>query len=332
MPKQPTETGTYRKRALGGGNLALDPSKVFVVTEADGSRTLRILGGDYANGKPIDDAVSLSGGQGTVNVSWAGRMGSFDNISRVRFDGRAGNDILRTSSDFDIAIEAFGGEGDDSLQGGKANDLLHNEDGNDTLRGGTGDDYLWGDEDDPAQAGNDVLDGGAGEDHLYGFRGRDTLKGGADRDYLYGGDCVEPGIVKNSQDNYKIVGYLPNEIGVIRNEKGEFLGVLPDDYIDGGSGEDKLHGGSGHDTVVGGADNDQLCGDDGTDRLEGGAGQDQLEGGAGDDVLEGGDNIDHWFGQAGDDALDGGDGADSLSGGEKRWPRSAAMTRFRWPS
>ncbi|HEY4665339.1 MAG TPA: type I secretion C-terminal target domain-containing protein, partial [Comamonas sp.] len=53
--------------------------------------------------------------------------------------------------------------------------------GNETLLGGKGDDILYG------QGGNDILDGGEGADILYGGTGNDTLIGGKGFDTLVGG-------------------------------------------------------------------------------------------------------------------------------------------------
>ena len=54
---------------------------------------------------------------------------------------------------------AYGGEGNDTIQGGSGNDNIRNE-GNDTIYGGDG---------------NDRLDSGSGDDKLYGRNGDDTL-------------------------------------------------------------------------------------------------------------------------------------------------------------
>lgn len=78
-----------------------------------------------------------------------------------------------------VTIEnAKGGQGDDTVQGNDAGNLLEGRkgldqltgfDGNDTLYGGAGKDTLSGD------AGNDVLDGGAGMDMLTGGAGNDIF-------------------------------------------------------------------------------------------------------------------------------------------------------------
>ncbi|MFL2785866.1 MAG: calcium-binding protein [Paracoccaceae bacterium] len=85
-----------------------------------------------------------------------------------------------------------GGDGNDTLRGGRGEDNLHGGDGDDQIRGGAHTDHLWGDLGDDelkGNNGNDYLDGGTGEDVLFGGIGNDHLEGGSDevKDFLYGG-------------------------------------------------------------------------------------------------------------------------------------------------
>lgn len=68
------------------------------------------------------------------------------------------------------------GDGDDRLNGNRADNALHGMRGNDVLRGFGGDDHLVG------GADRDRLVGAKGADVLEGGDGRDTLKGGAGGD------------------------------------------------------------------------------------------------------------------------------------------------------
>ncbi|HYJ31101.1 MAG TPA: calcium-binding protein [Allosphingosinicella sp.] len=72
-------------------------------------------------------------------------------------------------------------DGDDSLEGRGAPDLLEGGDGADLLAGLGGDDVLEG------GAGADTLDGGDGRDTLHGGDGADLIIGGHNRDLLTGG-------------------------------------------------------------------------------------------------------------------------------------------------
>lgn len=82
--------------------------------------------------------------------------------------GNEGEDILR------------GFAGNDSLFGGKGKDALFGSDGNDCLSGGLDSDFVF------AEAGDDILFGGRGDDYLNGGDGNNTLVGGLGRDFL---DC-----------------------------------------------------------------------------------------------------------------------------------------------
>ena len=92
-------------------------------------------------------------------------------VKHIVFHGKAGNDQFVNYTD--IASEAYGGAGNDSLIGGS---------GNDRLDGGMGEDRLFG------EGGKDKLFGGAGDDELYGGSGQDILVSiGGGYDYMSGG-------------------------------------------------------------------------------------------------------------------------------------------------
>jgi serralysin len=76
----------------------------------------------------------------------------------------------------------YGGEDNDSLNGGAGEDVVAGEKGDDTVVGGTGADTLSGGEDD------DNLLGGGGNDRLNGGSSADNLTGGAGNDVLIGGE------------------------------------------------------------------------------------------------------------------------------------------------
>lgn len=80
--------------------------------------------------------------------------------------GNEGEDFLR------------GFAGNDSVFGGKGRDALSGSDGNDCLSGGLDTDFILG------EAGDDILFGGRGNDYLDGAGGNNTLVGGLGRDFL----------------------------------------------------------------------------------------------------------------------------------------------------
>lgn len=146
----------------------------------------------------------------------------FDNRTNVASEARggAGNDTL------------LGGSGRDTLSGGSGDDVIQGNEGQDTLAGGRGDDVLKG------GRGSDTLEGDGGHDQLFGNRGQDFLWGGPGHDFLDGGE-------NNDQ--------LDGEDG--------------DDVLSGGDGTDTLQGGAGSDGLLGGADEDQLTGGPDPDRF-----------------------------------------------------------------
>ena len=95
-----------------------------------------------------------------------------------------GNDTVNGSGASELILgnegEDFltGFAGNDSVFGGKGRDLLSGSDGNDCLSGGLDADYLIGD------TGDDILFGGKGNDFLIGEDGDNTLVGGLGRDLL----------------------------------------------------------------------------------------------------------------------------------------------------
>ncbi len=80
--------------------------------------------------------------------------------------GNEGEDILT------------GFAGNDSVFGGKGRDALYGKEGNNCLSGGLDADFLLG------EAGDDILFGGRGNDLLAGGDGNNTLVGGLGRDLL----------------------------------------------------------------------------------------------------------------------------------------------------
>ncbi len=126
-------------------------------------------------------SVSLGATRGTI----VAKRGSFTEtfstglVTKIIFYGNAGDDAFTNTTG--IPCEAYGGDGNDALNGGSDADFLVGGYGQDTLRGYGGDDVVWG------SGGHDMIYGGDGQDHLKGHGGTDQLFGEAGRDALYGG-------------------------------------------------------------------------------------------------------------------------------------------------
>jgi VCBS repeat-containing protein len=114
-------------------------------------------------------------------TSVAGRTG-FAVVTVTVSDGQATGTVTVTVW--------VGSNGNDTLTGGAATNLLFGQNGNDTLTGGGGIDLLCGGSGDDTLSGgggDDSLSGGAGNDRLFGGPGADSLSGGAGNDRLTGG-------------------------------------------------------------------------------------------------------------------------------------------------
>ena len=130
-----------------------------------------ILFGDVIN----TDALSWTGhAAGTHNG--AGYQGLVDYLTAANggaapSQGQVTNYIVAHAYELNVAGDTRGGN--DTLEGGKGDDLLFGQGGNDTLLGGDGNDILFG------GMGDDTLTGGAGADQFVwqkGETGHDVIK------------------------------------------------------------------------------------------------------------------------------------------------------------
>ena len=130
-----------------------------------------ILFGDVIN----TDALSWTGhAAGTHNG--AGYQGLVDYLTAANggaapSQGQVTNYIVAHAYELNVAGDTRGGN--DTLEGGKGDDLLLGQGGNDTLLGGDGNDILFG------GMGDDTLTGGAGADQFVwqkGEAGHDVIK------------------------------------------------------------------------------------------------------------------------------------------------------------
>ncbi|HIK29321.1 MAG: hypothetical protein N3E45_15325 [Oscillatoriaceae bacterium SKW80] len=236
-----------------------------------------------------------------------------------KYKGSSGIDILDLSSGNQIELL----DGDDTLIGSPANEIVSGGQGNDSIIAQAGKDIVSGDEDDDDISGDeddDTLNGGDGNDLVSGGSGNDTVFGGADQDLLFGEDGND--YINGGSGDDAISGGLGND--TLIGEEGE-------DLLFGDADNDIILAGNDNDIASGGEGNDQIFGEEGDDELDGGVGADILYGGNGNDLLRGdpqdAQNIDPGtqvpipntdtvltalFGY---DYLDGGDGNDTVIGG-----------------
>ncbi|MFI8608431.1 peroxidase family protein [Pseudomonas sp. NPDC077649] len=293
-------------------------------------------GGNFANiagatGVNFTPTVAQAGQQIRVVISYTDNGNTLESLTSAATAVLAGIMVMTT----------FGG----TLTGTAGAEIMLGSDGDDRLLGMGGDDTLEG------GAGNDVLIGGTGNDIMRGGVGSDTYEvtEAGDQVIELAGEGYDT--VWTSLASYTLTANVERlAYGGIGNFTGTGNGL--DNWIQGGSGNDRLMGGAGNDILEGGAGNDVLIGGTGNDIMRGGTGSDTYEATeAGDQVIElagegydtvwtslasytltanverlayggvgnftgTGNALDNWIqGGAGNDRLNGGAGSDILEGG-----------------
>ncbi|HEX8325287.1 MAG TPA: calcium-binding protein [Tepidisphaeraceae bacterium] len=174
----------------GIGNDTIRGSQNDTITGGDGNDTITNglivdagAGADIVN-TYFNSTVRLGADNDKLYVHYTAREyglsepSFFFGPTRITAYGDDGNDIIQAIDDggplmSNQILKAYGGGGNDTLLGSKAQDALTGDSGNDKLMGG---------------ANNDVLNGGTGDDLIYGDDGNDDLFGSDGRDTLYGGN------------------------------------------------------------------------------------------------------------------------------------------------
>lgn len=142
-------------------------------------------------GTAAADTVTVSQTATTVTVNTTNANGSKQftaptaAVKEIQIRAQAGNDVVTLNGTVTLREVLYGGDGNDLLTAGSANDALSGE---------NGDDKLWG------GAGNDTLDGGAGNDQLFGEAGTDALTGGAGNDWMEAGTATESAVGGDGTD------------------------------------------------------------------------------------------------------------------------------------
>ncbi|AXI48007.1 hypothetical protein C1J03_19585 [Sulfitobacter sp. SK012] len=287
---------------------------------------------DYT-GEPIAFAISDAGGIDRINLTYLNgdqyvdlRQQAFSNIAGLRENmsiargttienlnlgngndtvyGNDASNILRSGGGSDLLFSqngsdrVFSGVGNDTAYGGAGNDVLNGEAGFDQMWGGNGNDYLTG------GAGNDVLGGGGGNDTLDGGIGADSLYAGGGDDRLLGRDGNDN--LWTSYGNDTVSGGNGND---------EIGGGFGNDNLYAGTGNDLVYGGFGNDVIYGGTGRDQIFAFNQNDFVDAGEGNDIVYLGRGNDTGRGGQGDDAIYGASGNDIIAGGGGNDTLTGG-----------------
>lgn len=224
-------------------------------------------GNDYAYWSQAADGM-FHGGRGLDHFSVFTRWGA---TAPVSVDISTGSGVLQGDG-FAVVLTSverltiYGGDGADSVTGGRFRDTIQVYGGANEVDAG---------------AGNDVV--------VYVADTANTLHGGDGNDLLYaGGTAFQP--LDFSVTN-----------GVVEDGRGSVITGFERFTIYGGSGYDQAVTGDGNDGLFGYFGNDTLDGAGGNDRVYGQGGDDRLQGGDGDDTLGGGAGLDEMTGGAGRD-------------------------------
>ena len=296
---------------LGAGTIIGNGNTDSVTWTGTGRLEIRASdAADELTGSALNESFITEQGNDTVDGG--------DGFDRIRYD-RSGVSDLTVDLGHGFATVTWDGfmftqtlsnlehvrgtrDGNDSILGGTANELLETYAGNDTVSGAAGNDTIR------TGTGNDSIVGGAGNDSLEGDVGFDTIRGGGDNDTIYGGAGADS--LYGDDGNDRILGGQGFD---------QLFGGDGDDTLLSGETADRVFGGEGNDSILGGTNFgitvDGLWGEGGDDTILGEGGFDLLDGGDGNDSLDGGNQADNLFGRDGNDTLLGGQGLDRLFGG-----------------
>ena len=218
-----------------------------------------------------------------------------DNIGDVAVedfeDPVAGIDTVNASVDFSMsfginnlnligngAIDGFGNELNNVINGNGASNEIEGGLGNDTINGRAGNDILKGGE------GNDTLNGGAGADNMDGGDQNDTYivdnAGDIVAEQFVGGQSGFDQVLSSASHT---LGFGIEDLSLTGNAAINGSGNNLNNRIDGNNAANTLNGGDGNDFITGNGGNDILSGGNGNDILDGGLGNDVIFAGLGTD-------------------------------------------------
>lgn len=216
-----------------GGPEVVDGVLIVPTTDGDDVVTVDVIGGNIevtTNGQTtifpvgIVDSIAISGGDGNDNIQLTNRV-----TVPARLDGGDGDDVIRGGGANDTIL---GGSGDDDLRGRRGDDIIIGGEGNDTQRGGRGDDFLIG---------------GIGVDSVLGGNGRDFLSGDSS---IYEDDEEALALLQeewtSSRPQFLSRVFMLFGFGPVLDGSG--VSVL-DGFQDDGE-NDSVNGGAGFDWVV----------------------------------------------------------------------------------
>ncbi|MEH1945846.1 MAG: calcium-binding protein [Nostoc sp.] len=260
---------------------------------------------------------------------------NYKNIEGLHISGTAYNDLIVGSNSNDTISLYGSSSGNDTIDGGKGDDLLEgyyysNSSGGQgitsTFNAVTNTGSITSGANQVSYknierlnisgtAYNDLIVGGNGNDTLTGGdRGKDTIDGGKGNDLLsFYNYSIGQGITTtfNAATNAGSITAGPNQVSYKNIEQLNISGTEYDDLIVGSNGNDTLAGGRGNNTILGGTGKDYLSADysNGNNLLSGGDDNDSLDVSGSYDDYRGNFDLDAISGK---NTLNGGAGDDNL--------------------
>ncbi len=193
-------------------------------------------------GEERDLIIEFKDNEGSIRLEGALYGNSSSTVKKIAFRDGSVMDVM------EIVEKGFsirGDEGDNTIKGTIADDIIYGYGGNDSLLGDDGDDVIYGGE------GNDTISGGRGHSLLYGGAGNDSIIGNYGNDTIYGEDGDD--YINAGYGNDTIYGGNGNDTIISGSTNGyEYA------YIEGGDGNDRIEILAGINTIVGGKGDDYI--------------------------------------------------------------------------
>ena len=191
----------------------------------------------------VDAASGCSNAGTTVPANFYVSCGAASSVPYWYITLGDQNDLLFSNSSYSppsMPVYAFGGTGNDTLNGGTNGDYFDGEAGDDTINGGSGSDTMYG------SAGNDALNPADGDDFVVGGPGdENVVDGGTGTDTFSYNDGRTNGVTAILND-----GTTQNDGGTDDNAAGNAREALQNfENITGSNASDTLTGTAGANSI-----------------------------------------------------------------------------------
>ena len=266
-------------------------------------------------------------------------------------NGGDGSDAIEADENVTAQMFVTGGNGDDQITGGSANNVIIDTQGNNSVttqtsgkntiitgdgsdvinaRGGENVIYTQGGRDDITLGqqgqtgasccnevhsgdGDDIVTAHDGNNAVYGENGEDTIIAYKGQNDINGGADDDNITVIDGTNT--VLGEDGDDVITAYNGQNTIYGGEGDEDITIYDGSSVVHGENGNDHIKAYKGDHAFYGENGNDKIEGGSGREYIEGGYGDDYIDGGAGGDVIYAGYGSDEVNGGDGDDFINAG-----------------